>query len=331
MALIEVNNLYKVFKQKENSVGRFSLLKDFFLPKYKEKFAVDNVSMIINKGELVGYIGPNGAGKSTTIKLLCGILTPTSGKILVNNLEPSKDRIKNSLNIGVVFGQRSQLLWDLPTKDTMELHKSMYKIPNDIYLKNTKILTEIFEIKPFINQPARQLSLGQRMRANLMLSILHNPNILYLDEPTIGLDILAKDSIRRYLKDINKEFGTTILLTTHDMSDIEELCSRIILIDEGKKIYDNSLKNFKNDYSHGFRVNIVFNDKTTEIRDKRFELVQSNNNEKDYLVTSNTESTTEILKYVINNYDIKKINVIDHSIENIVRQIYKTKTNNGIL
>lgn len=210
--------------------------------------AVEDISFVINKGEAVAYLGANGAGKSTTIKMLSGILTPTTGNILVKGIVPYENREKNAHQIGVVFGQRTQLHWDLPVKDSYELYQLMYKIDETTFRKNLNFYIELMEMEKFYEKPVRKLSLGQKMRAELVGALLHDPEILYLDEPTIGLDVNAKRTMRNLIKTINKERNTTVMLTTHDMRDIDEICDRIIILQNGKIKYDGSKSNFISQY-----------------------------------------------------------------------------------
>ena len=203
--------------------------------------AVDGVSFEIDAGSLVGYVGPNGAGKSTTVKMLTGILVPSAGRISVVGLNPSRQRIQLARRIGVVFGQRVQLWWDLPLHDSFELLRHIYRVPFDRWRANLDTFTELLELAPFLETPVRQLSLGQRMRGELTASMLHDPEILFLDEPTIGLDIVAKARVRDFLASVNRERGVTVLLTTHDLADIERLCRRLLIIDHGRVIYDGGL------------------------------------------------------------------------------------------
>ena len=239
--MIQVSNLVKEYKLNKNKNGLMGLLKNDF----EIKKAVNDVSFNINKGEMVGFIGPNGAGKSTTIKVLTGILHPTSGKVEINGIDPYKQRKQHAGNIGVVFGQKTQLWWDLPVTDTFDLLKSIYRVPNKVYKENLEIFHEILGIEEFKNQSVRQLSLGQRMRADIAAALLHNPEIIFFDEPTIGLDIFAKEKIREFLKFINIDRNITMLFTTHDMEDIEKICNRVIVIDQGKNIFDGSLETIR--------------------------------------------------------------------------------------
>jgi ABC-2 type transport system ATP-binding protein len=247
MAQIQLTDVVKDYKIRKRNDGR-SKLADFLRPGYDSKRAVDNISFTIEPGEMVGYIGPNGAGKSTTIKMLTGILTPTSGEVRVFGRDPCKNRKKNAMKIGLVFGQRSQLLWDLPVRDTFELFRTMYRMEHEFFVRQRDRLIEMLDMSDFLSQAVRQLSLGQRMRANLALCFLHQPEVVYLDEPTIGLDVLVKDRIRSFLKQINQEQGTTILLTTHDTQDIEQVTQRLMLIDNGRLLFDGSQDNFREKY-----------------------------------------------------------------------------------
>jgi ABC-2 type transport system ATP-binding protein len=242
--MIEVESIVKTFRIRERNTGLASSIHSLFFPKYKTFTAVDKVSFQIQSGELVGYIGQNGAGKSTTIKLLTGILTPDSGKIRIHGLDPAKERKKNAFQIGAVFGQRTQLWWDLPVAESFLLIRSIYRIPEREYRRNLDEFVELLGMSDILKTPARKLSLGQRMKADLAASLLHNPKVLFLDEPTIGLDILVKEKVRNFIKEINQRNKVTILLTTHDVEDLETLANRILLLDSGKIRYDGSLTNF---------------------------------------------------------------------------------------
>lgn len=218
--------------------------------------AVDNITFDIGAGEVVGYIGPNGAGKSTTIKMMCGILTPTSGELTVNGLVPYKNRQKNARQIGVIFGQKSQLWWDLPITSSLKLYQKMYEIPDDVYHERYMQLCDMLELDEFADRPVRTLSLGQRMRGELAAAVLHRPPVLILDEPTIGMDVVVKERIRAFLKALNSAYGTTILLTTHDMTDIEKVCARAIMINKGRKLFDGTLEALRQNSRSDSRVTV---------------------------------------------------------------------------
>ena len=243
--MIEVKKLTKEFKKpirKEGVIGMFTTL---FSRKYETILAVDNISFKIDDGEIVGYIGSNGAGKSTSIKMMCGILNPTSGSVEIDGVEPNKRRKQVASKIGVVFGQKTQLWWDIPLIESFKVLKEVYQVSDADYKERLDFLSETLGLADFMNQPVRTLSLGQRMRADLAASWLHNPKILFLDEPTIGLDVLVKEKIRKAIKEMNHKYHTTVILTTHDMQDVEDLCSRIIMIEKGSIIYDGPLKDIK--------------------------------------------------------------------------------------
>lgn len=256
--IVKTENLgrhYEVAKTEKN------ILKSLFCRKYEKITAVDNISINICEGEIIGLLGRNGAGKSTFIKMLCGILLPTQGKIEVLGRNPFKYRKKNAYDIGVVFGQRSQLWWDLPIGDTFQLLKKIYKIPDADYITNLSLFDEYLNLQEIWNQPVRQLSLGQRMRAEMATAILHHPKILFLDEPTIGLDIVVKRQIREFIVTLNKKYGTTIIITSHDMKDIEILCERIIIIDKGKVLADDKLDDFQEKYSDVTLLTVKYDEK----------------------------------------------------------------------
>ena len=246
--MIELKHVSKQFVSPKKYPGLRGAIKGLFSREKVVKTAVDDISFTIPDGQIVGYIGSNGAGKSTTIKMMTGILHPTSGQCLVNGIDPSKNRMENAANIGVVFGQRTQLWWDLPLSESFTILQEIYNVSDEDYKTRMEFLNRVLELDAFFDSPVRTLSLGQRMRADLGAALLHNPKVLYLDEPTIGLDIVVKDNIRAAIKEINEIYNTTVILTTHDIGDIEELCSRIIVIDEGKLIYDGTLEHLKNTY-----------------------------------------------------------------------------------
>ena len=292
MSFIEVKQINKTFKVPLKSTGKFGTLKTFFSRKYKYIDAIKDISFSIDKGEIVGYIGPNGAGKSTTIKILSGILVPDNGKVVINKKVPWKDRRQYVKDIGVVFGQRSQLWWDIPAIDSFNLLKDIYKIPEDKYNKKLNELVELLNLKDIINVPVRQLSLGSRMRCEIAASLLHSPKILFLDEPTIGLDAVSKKIVRDFIKKLNKKDNVTVILTTHDMADIEALAKRIILIGKGQVLYDGTLSNLKKNYDYLRKIKITTHDKL--------------NLKKDYIV--DFRKTKDILEFTI---DIRKVEISD--------------------
>ncbi|MEI6233643.1 MAG: ATP-binding cassette domain-containing protein [Planctomycetota bacterium] len=241
MALISVKNLVKEYKTYDRREGLRGAVLDLFKRDYKTLRAVDDISFDIERGEMVGYIGANGAGKSTTIKMLCGVLYPTSGSIVVDGRIPVQDREAHVRNIGAVFGQRSQLWWDLAAGESLRLLGRIYGVGQAEFTARMAEFEDVLKLKDFLKTPARKLSLGQKMRCELAASLIHNPKIVFLDEPTIGLDVAVKQSIREFVKRINKERGVTVILTTHDLRDIEELCSRVFIIDKGKQVFDGTL------------------------------------------------------------------------------------------
>lgn len=246
--MITMQHVRKTYKVSKRDAGFSSALKALFHKEYEYIHALDDVSFTISDGEMVGYIGPNGAGKSSTIKILSGILTPEEGTCIINGVIPWKNRIEHVRNIGVVFGQRTQLWWDVPVLDSFELLKEIYKIDTPSYRHNLEQLTDMLRLSGLLKTPVRQLSLGQRMRCEIAASLLHDPKILFLDEPTIGLDAVSKLAVRDFILKLNHEKNTTVILTTHDMQDIEALTDRIILIGKGKILLDGSIEDIRKDY-----------------------------------------------------------------------------------
>lgn len=322
MSLIEVKDITKNFRVYEHKPGFTNSIKSIFHREYINKCAIDHISFEIERGELVGYIGPNGAGKSTTIKILSGILVPSGGEVVVNGRIPYKNRKENALRIGVLFGQRSQLLWDLSVIDTFDLYRMMYKIPQDLYQKNLDYFIELLEMQEFLKRPARTLSLGQKMKANLAITMLHNPEILYLDEPTIGLDVITKDKMREFIREINKNHNTTVILTTHDMDDIEFICDRLIMIDNGKKLYDGALSQFKQRFSDDTYIEVEFA-KGQEMRfDAGIQVVKSQGKKVWLSFDKKQIKTADVLQKLTQLGDIVDIKIESADIENIVRNMY---------
>ena len=324
MALIEVDSLNKQFQVYKREKGFAKNVKALFNRKYETVNAVSDISFSIGEGELVGYVGSNGAGKSTTIKMLCGILTPSSGKIDVDGIFPYKNRKANAMNIGVVFGQRSQLNWDLPTEDTFELYKKMYKIGDAAYKRNVEMFTELLEMQDFLRRPVRQLSLGQKMRAEIAIALLHDPKILYLDEPTIGLDVVVKDRIRKFIRELRDEKKTTIMLTTHDMTDIDQICDRIIMIDKGKLLIDEPLSQFKQKYNGEYYMEIEYGVLPEGETDSRFEVIHQAGHSFIYRFQRDAMPVREAMSYFSSNFDIVDITIRNPKLEEIIRDIYQS-------
>lgn len=329
--VIEVTNLTKEFVKYEKEKGLKGLLKGFFNAKKVVNKAVDNVSFSINEGEMVGYIGANGAGKSTTIKMLTGILTPSSGEVRVNGIVPYKDRVPNAKNIGVVFGQRTQLWWDLPLSESFLILREIYEIPQKEYDERMNFFNEILNLNEFIKSPVRTLSLGQRMRADIAASLLHNPKVLYLDEPTIGLDVNAKQKMRDAIKLMNQTYKTTVILTTHDLDDIQELCNRILIIDKGCIIYDGSLQEIKDKYGTTKRIEFEVRD---ELLDEKMDFasvfdidpseleITREDKKLSIVFPKHKISVAQMTEEILRRFDVQDISIFDANIERIVAKIY---------
>ena len=320
---IIVKDLNKTFKVYERDAGLKNALKSFFKRKYKEVHAVNNVSFEINEGEIVGYIGPNGAGKSTTIKMLTGILKPDSGYINVNGYTPFKDRIKYVKEIGVVFGQKSQLWWDIQVSDSFNLLKDIYKIDESEYQKTLKELVELLKLDKFLNKPVRQLSLGERMRCEIAASLLHNPKILFLDEPTIGLDAVSKVQVRKFIKEINKRRKVTVILTSHDMKDIESLADRLIVIGHGTKLYDGSLSGIKKKFSNKKRLEIIYKKLNTKPNVKNTKLIKKTSDKILLEVDMDKTTISNVIKEYTKVCEISDINVYEDSIDEVIVKLYE--------
>ncbi len=323
MPLIEVNNLVKDYKLNVRKKGLLGSIQSLLVPEYKMKRAVDNISFSIDKGEMVGFIGPNGAGKSTTVKMLTGILVPTSGQISIGGLSPHRDRRKNAMRLGVVFGQRTQLWWDLPAIDTFELLRYIYKIPEKTYKQNMNLFNDLLEINEFISQPVRQLSLGQRMRADIAAALLHDPEIIFFDEPTIGLDVMAKEKVREFIRYINREKGTTMLFTTHDMQDIEKTCRRMIIIDEGITIYDGTVEHIKESFGTTRTLVADFPEVIDSIDIPGVEVIEEKGRKKWLRFLKDEVQISNLIYELTQKYGIVDLTVQEPEIEGIIREIYQ--------
>lgn len=335
MSIINVENLKKEYKVAVKKEGVRGAILSLFNPKYEIKQAVKGVSFNVEEGEMVGYIGANGAGKSTTIKMLTGILTPTSGKVLINGLNPAKNRIKNNMQIGAVFGQRTQLWWDIPVIESYKLIQKIYEIPEKQYNENLEYFSETLGLKELLKVPVRQLSLGQKMRCEIAAAFLQNPKIVYLDEPTIGLDFMVKEKIRKFIKQLNKDRNTTVILTTHDLQDIEEICSRIIIIDQGSIMFDGALDAIREEFSKFQVANILVKDVTPELKDyldnhaKKFEVLSIDEDNKVNIKFNRDEITIAgIFDEITTKCTILDLNIQDIAIETIVKTLYARQTKN---
>ena len=330
--MIYVENLRKEFKKTIKEPGLKGSLKSFVKPKKEIVAAVKDISFDVNEGEILGFIGPNGAGKSTLIKMLTGILSPTSGKCTINGKDPQKDRKTYVKEIGVVFGQRTQLWWDLPLTETYTVLKEIYEVDDSRFKKRMSFLNEVLELDSFINSPVRTLSLGQRMRADIAASLLHSPKVLFLDEPTIGLDVVVKDNIRKAIAKINEEEHTTVVLTTHDLEDIELLSKRIVMIDKGSKVFDGKITDLKEKYGQMRELAFVSPDENAlkalgyaeQFGLSDDDLIQEQDGTSCKIrFNSAIAPVSDMLSYTLSKINVKDINVKDADIEEIIRRLYK--------
>lgn len=323
MPQIIAENLTKTFRVPKRYEGRFGALKTLFTPKFDEKLAVRGVSFSLDAGELVGYVGSNGAGKSTTIKMLTGILTPTAGTVTVGGLVPWKERERNAHQIGVVFGQRSQLWWDLPLENSFTLLKHIYRVDETRFRENLALFDEVLGLSDFLKTPVRQLSLGQRMRGDLAAALLHDPPILFLDEPTIGLDVVAKERIREFIQFINRERKVTVILTTHDMQDIERLCRRMILIDKGQVLYDGTVENLKDRSGRERLMTVVFAEPPETLDVPGAELLMREGALATMRFDRRQTSVSDLVAWLSARYAVVDLTIADAPLEDIIRTIYQ--------
>lgn len=325
--MIYVRDLHKQFRIPLRKTGRLAVFRSLLSRQYTIKNAVDGITFTIEQGEMVGYVGPNGAGKSTTIKMLTGILVPTSGEIRVWGMDPHRQRKQYVSHIGAMFGQKTQLWWDVPVIESFLLLKEIYKIPTPTYKANLARFDDILELGKFYHTPVRQLSLGQRIRADLAAALLHNPKMLFLDEPTIGVDVLAKERFRSFIHELNQEQQITVMLTTHDMSDIEKLCSRILMIDHGRIIYDGSVADIKEHFTP-YRVLVAdLAEGIDRIEVDRAEQIKRENNRVYLRFSRKQVSASELIVQLAEKYPVRDISIQEPEIEMVIREIYDRSTN----
>jgi ABC-2 type transport system ATP-binding protein len=333
--ILEASGLTKVFRQPDKRPGLRGSLHHLVRPRWKSRVAVDGIDLSVEAGEAVAYVGPNGAGKSTTIKMLTGILVPTAGTVRVGGLVPHLDRISNARQIGVVFGQRSHLWWDLPVRDSLELLRDMHDLSQSSYERTLARLDDVLQVGDLMSTVARKLSLGQRMRADLAAALIHEPSIVYLDEPTIGLDISVKDRVRAFVRQLVAA-GTTVMLTTHDLSDIEDICKRLVIIDEGRIAYDGDLQSVKDRYARDRVLHLTLANPPSSIAAVAARLPQADvrwwhdgedggpGSERELSITFDrfALSAGEVLGAVSSEADVLDVRIDEPAIEDVVRKLY---------
>lgn len=322
MAHIHVRGLTKTFQIAERQPGFVGSLKGLFNRKYRAVHALDGISFDMAKGELVGYIGPNGAGKSTTIKILSGILVPDSGECTVAGLTPWQSRAEHVANIGVVFGQRTQLWWDLPVIESFDLLRDIYKIPEILYEQRRDELVTLLKLSDLLDTPVRQLSLGQRMRCDLVASLLHAPDVLFLDEPTIGLDATSKFAVREFVKRLNREHEVTVILTTHDMDDIEALCDRIVVLGNGHILSDGSINELRSSVATERRIKLELKTSTADFSLPHTSIVTREGNQLELAFNPEEISSTELIKNIVDDYPVADLIVENPPIESLISALY---------
>lgn len=329
MPVISIRNLTKVFQVKKLLEKRdlVSRLRNYLLPQYIQKKAVNDVSFEVEEGEMFGLLGPNGSGKSTVVKVLTGILAPTSGSVSVLGYDPWAQRYDYTYNIGVVFGQKSLLWYELPPMDSFRVYADIYEMERKEFEGNLEHFIKIFELEKLLHIPVKKLSLGERMRCELTAALIHRPKLVFLDEPTIGLDVIAKETVQKFLKELNKEKDTTILLTTHDMGDVEELCERVVILDEGKKIYDGLLDELKKEYtttkSLKFEVLRVKDRELFERTLSKLTITQELDNYYEADLDIRKHNATEVTKDLLSASDLVDLTLSESRLENVIREIYK--------
>ncbi len=323
--MIQVNNLCKSFQVVKRRPGMLGTLKSLVAPEYRVVQAVDDVSFTLREGELVGYLGPNGAGKSTTIKMLTGLLVPSGGELRVDGPIPWKERQRYVARIGAVFGQRTTLWWDLPVIESFELLQPMYRIPPERFRRNLDEFVGLLEMEEFLHTPVRALSLGQRMRADLCAALLHEPRLVFLDEPTIGLDVVAKERIRKFIQHINRERGVTVLLTTHDLSDVERLCERVMILDHGRLLYDGTLGELNQRFESDWFLVVRFGDDYADVRLPGLPAPERMDHQAVYRFDHRKTGSAELIQQLLPRFKIEDIEVRRPAVEETIRRIYEER------
>jgi ABC-2 type transport system ATP-binding protein len=326
--IIRVENLCKAFQVVKRRAGALGAVQNLFAPQYQQVKAVDGVSFNLAQGEIVGYLGPNGAGKSTTIKMLTGLLVPTSGVVEVDGFIPWRERTHYVARIGAVFGQRTTLWWDLPVIDSFELMQPMYRVPKERFRRSLDDFVGVLEMESFLNTPVRALSLGQRMRADLCAALLHEPRLVFLDEPTIGLDVVAKERIREFIQHVHHERGVTVLLTTHDLSDVERLCERVMILDHGRLLYDGTLANLNQRFESDWSLVVTLDDGKADGVDLCLAGIEPPRREGSqviYRFDHRTTAAAELIQQLLPRLPIADIEVRRPAVEETIRRIYEEK------
>ena len=323
--IITVSDLKKHFRVYKHHRGAFRAVRNLFSREYEWVRAVDGITFDIRPGELVGYIGPNGAGKSTTIKMLTGLLVPTGGGLWVSDRVPWRERRAHVAGLGAVFGQRTSLWWDLPVIESLEMLQYVYSVPADRFRHNLDAFRTLLDLDPFLDTPVRSLSLGQRMRADICAALLHDPILLFLDEPTIGLDVVAKERIRTFITHINQERGTTVILTTHDLSDVEKLCERVMIIDHGQLLYDGKLETLRERFGGKRELVIDLADHEETVAIDGTEVIARDGRQITYRFERNAITASELIGKLSAHYQIRDLQVREPEIEETVRRIYEER------
>ncbi|MFH0869312.1 MAG: ATP-binding cassette domain-containing protein [archaeon] len=322
-AIIKVENLKKSFKSYQRDAGLLQAVKALVTSNYTVKRALKGISFEVEEGEILGFIGPNGAGKSTAIKALCGVMMPDSGAVTCMGMNPWKDRERYVKNVGAVFGSKSMLWWDLPPIDTFFYHRQLYEIPSKDFARRMAYFTKLLDIESVSKIPVRNLSLGERMKCNLVASLLHNPKIVFLDEPTIGVDIIAKEKIREFIQKVNREEKTTFIITTHDMADIEKLCKRIVIINRGEIVYNGLISKIKDKFANKKVLDIKFSEHQPKFKLHGCKVLLQTEHELQIEVDLRKKAIDDITHYLLKNFKIEDITITNPPIEELIKEIYR--------